>query len=449
MSMPYETVFLASRVVLPDGEAAAAVAVRDGQIAAVEAIGAELEAERYVRLGDDEVLMPGLVDTHVHVNEPGRTEWEGFRTATRAAATGGVTTIVDMPLNSVPPTCNVPALKEKRTAAEGQCFVDVGFWGGAVPGNEVELAELHADGVFGFKGFLLDSGVGEFPALGLGDLEATMREVAQLGSVLLVHAEDASVVSPAPSGAPYAGFLASRPDEAEVRAIGSVVDAAARTGARTHVVHVSSAEALATLERARNAGVDISAETCPHYLALTAEDVPDGATQFKCCPPVRSADNRERLWEGLRSGVIDFVVSDHSPCTPELKCLDTGDFAAAWGGVASLQLGLSIVWTQARSRGHDLADVTRWMSERPAHRFGVPRKGRIEPGYDADLCVFAPDEEYGVDAGQLRHRHPVTPYDRAKLTGAVRATWLRGEHITPYVDDDRDPTGRLIAKGAA
>ncbi|UPK73486.1 allantoinase AllB [Nocardioidaceae bacterium SCSIO 66511] len=445
--MPYDVVFHAPRAVLPDGERAAAVAVRGGQIAAVEPVDADLDADRQVRLGDDEVLMPGLVDTHVHVNEPGRTEWEGFRSATRAAAAGGVTTLVDMPLNSIPPACDSDALQIKRSAAEGQCFVDVGFWGGAIPGNESALAGLAADGVFGFKGFLLDSGVAEFPPLGLGDLECAMREVAAVGSVLLIHAEDAALISPASGGRAYADFLASRPDEAEVRAIEHVVEAAARTGARTHIVHVSSAQTLETIKRAKESGVDLSAETCPHYLSLSAEAVPDGATEYKCCPPVRDSDNAERLWELLRSGVLDFVVSDHSPSTPDLKCLDTGDFGAAWGGIASVQLGLSITWTQARRRGHTRVDVARWMAERPASRFGVPRKGRIEPGFDADLCVFAPDAEFVVDAGRLHHRHPVTPYDGATLAGVVRGTWLRGEHITPHVNEDRDPSGRLIARG--
>jgi allantoinase len=397
-------------------------------------------------LDDDVVLLPGLVDTHVHVNEPGRTEWEGFETATRAAAAGGVTTIVDMPLNSIPPTTTVEALRVKRKAAEGTVYVDTGFWGGAVPDNHADLRGLHDAGVFGFKCFLLHSGVDEFPHLTTGELAEVMRRLQALGALLVVHAEDADAIdhAPRPTGEAYRGFLASRPRGAENVAVAQVVELARWTRARAHILHLSSSDALPMLASARRDGVAVTAETCPHYLSFTAEQVPDGATQFKCCPPIREAANLELLWDGLRQGVVDCVVSDHSPCTPELKRLDSGDFGAAWGGIASLQLGLPAVWTQARQRGFTLADVVRWMAEGPAALAGMTRKGRIAVGNDADLTVFAPDETTVVDAARLHHRHPVTPYAGRSLAGVVRSTWLRGCEI----DVDGEPRGALLSRGA-
>ena len=444
MAEAFDLVFRAARMVTAAGEAAACVAVRDGRVAAVEPLGAGLAGRRTVTLADDEVLLPGLVDTHVHVNEPGRTSWEGFASATRAAAAGGVTTIVDMPLNSIPPTVDVAALEVKRTAAEGQVHVDVGFWGGAVPGNLGELRGLHDAGVFGFKCFLVASGVDEFPHLRPGELERHLEELAGLPALLLVHAEDAQAVARAPAahGRGYASFLGSRPRDAENLAVAQVVEAARRTGGRVHVLHLSSADALGVLAGARRDGVPVSAETCPHYLTFAAEAIPDGATQFKCCPPIREAENRERLWRGLADGLVDQVVSDHSPCVPELKQLDRGDFGAAWGGIASLQLSLPAVWTAARARGHRLADLARWMAESPATLAGLAGKGRIAPGADADLCVFAPEETFVVDPARLHHRHPVTPYAGRRLAGVVRSTWLRGEEVTGH-----DPRGRLLSRG--
>ena len=330
-----------------------------------------------IDLGADEVLLPGLVDTHVHINEPGRTEWEGFASATRAAAAGGVTTLIDMPLNSIPPTVDVDALEAKRACARGAVAVDVGFWGGAVPGNLKELRGLHEAGVFGFKCFLLDSGVEEFPPLDPDELEPVLAEIAALGSLLIVHAEDAEAIdrAPAASGYRYADFLASRPRGAENLAIAWLLERARWTGARTHVLHLSSSDALPMLASARRDGVAVTVETCPHYLTFTAEAVPDGATQYKCCPPIREEANRELLWQGLADGMIDIVVSDHSPSTPELKRLDTGDFGAAWGGISSLQLGLTAIWSQARARGHTLDDVVRWMASGPAALAGLTAQG--------------------------------------------------------------------------
>ncbi len=430
----------ARRVVLPDGERRAAVHVRDGRITAVT--GFDDAPAGAVTLDDDEVLLPGLVDSHVHVNDPGRTEWEGFATATRAAAAGGVTTVVDMPLNSIPPTTTLEALHVKRAVAAGQVRVDVAFWGGAVPGNVDQLRPLHEAGVVGFKCFLLDSGVPEFPPLDDAGLRAALAEIARFDGLLIAHAEDAGVIeaAPDPTGASYAGFLASRPPEAETGAIGRLVEAAHDTGARVHVVHLAAADALPVLRRARADGVRITVETCPHYLAFAAEHVPDGATQFKCCPPIREQRHQEALWTALADGEVDLVVSDHSPCTPDLKRLDVGDFGLAWGGIAGLQVSLPVVWTGARARGLPLTDVVGWMSEAPARLTGLPAKGGIAVGKDADLVAFAPEEAFTV--GRLQHRNPVTPYAGLELHGVVRRTWLRGRPA------DGHPIGELLTRGS-
>jgi allantoinase len=427
------------RVVLPDGERAAAVHTEDGRITAVTAFDdAPFGA---ITLTDDEVLLPGLVDSHVHVNEPGRTHWEGFASATRAAIAGGVTTIVDMPLNSIPATVTVEALHVKRETAKGQVAADVAFWGGAVPGNLDQLRPLLDAGVVGFKCFLLDSGVPEFPPLDDAGLRAALDELAAVDGLLIAHAEDAGVIAaaPPPSGPSYAGFLASRPGAAEQTAIGRLIAAARDTGGRAHVVHLADADALPLMRAARAEGVRITVETCPHYLTFAAEEVPDGATAFKCCPPIRERTHREALWRALADGDVDLVVSDHSPCTPDLKRLEEGDFGTAWGGIASLQVALPAVWTGARARGIGLGEVVRWMAEAPARLAGLPRKGSIAVGKDADLVAFAPDQRWTV--GDLQHRNPVTPYTGRTLTGAVRRTWLRGEVA------DGSPIGRLLSRG--
>jgi allantoinase len=443
--MSYDLVVRSRRTVLPGGTAAAAVAVRGGVIAAIEDYGTRLDAGQDVDLGDL-ALLPGLVDTHVHVNEPGRTEWEGFATATRAAAAGGVTTICDMPLNSLPPTVSVAALREKQAAAAGKCWVDVAFWGGAVPGNSADLLPLHEAGVIGFKCFLLDSGVPEFPPLDAAGLRSVLGVLAAADALLIVHAEDAAEIGPA-AGRDFGSFVASRPPVAERRAIEKVISAAAATGARAHIVHLSAAECVAMIAGAKAADIRLSAETCPHYLFFAAEQVPDGATEFKSCPPIRDAVNREALWRGLESGAIDCVVSDHSPSLPAMKA--TGDFGTAWGGIASLQIGLPAVWTVARRRGRTLDDVAQWMAAAPAALAGLPAKGRIEVGGDADLVAFDPDETFEVDPARLQHRHPVTPYAGRTLTGRVRQTWLRG---TALLDGERgepggEPVGRLLKRG--
>ena len=434
------------RTVLPGGVTEAAVFVRDGRVELVGDYDLRLDADRAVDLGDLP-LLPGVVDSHVHVNEPGRSEWEGFATATRAALAGGVTTICDMPLNSSPVTTTVDALRAKTAAAAGQCAVDVAFWGGAVPGNADSLGPLLDAGVVGFKSFLIDSGLPEFPPLSRGELRAAMAAIAESGAPMIVHAEDPSQVT-VPSGASYDAFVASRPPVAERRAIETVISAAAFSGARAHIVHLAAGDCAALISSAKAAGIALSAETCPHYLFFAAEEVPPGHTEFKCCPPVRYAANREALWRALEDGAIDGVVSDHSPCTPSLKGLTEaggagGDFRTAWGGISSLQLGLSVVWSVARRRGFSLADVSRWMSAFPASLAGLPSKGRIAVGCDADFVAFDPDASWQVRGAELLHKHSMTPYDGRTLAGRVTRVWLGGAEVTP----SDPPRGRLLARG--
>ena len=438
----FDLLIRAPRAVTESGELPRAVGVVDGTIAAVEDFDFVATATETLELGPDVVLLPGLVDSHVHVCEPGNTEWEGFATATRAAAAGGVTTLVDMPLDSVPTTVTVAALEAKRQAAEGQCHVDVGFWGGVIPGNLDDLVPLHEAGVLGFKCFLADSGSDDFPPVDADQMEAAMRVLRDLESPLLVHAESAEAAAriPAAHGRDYAAYLASRPRGVENIAVAQVIEAARNTGAWAHVLHLSSSDALPMIASAKREGVTITAESCPHYLALTAEEIGPGETAFKCSPPVREAANRELLWQGLAAGEIDLIVSDHSPCTVAMKELESGDFGAAWGGISSLQLGLPIIWTEARRRGLSLAAVAGWMAEQPARLAALDRKGRIKPGFDADLVVFAPDEEFVVDPATLHHRHPVTPYSGRTLSGVVRQTLLHGRPI-----DSERPAGRLLS----
>lgn len=380
------------------------------------------------------VLMPGLVDGHVHINQPGRTEWEGFVTATRAAASGGVTTLVDMPLNCTPVTTTVSALETKLASVEGSLYVDVGFWGGVVPGNAGELGELARAGVLGAKAFLCHSGIDDFPASDEGTLRAAMHALAAAQIPLLAHAE---LEGRAPDEGPatanprtYAAWLASRPAHWEDAAIERLIALCRETGCAVHVVHLSSASALPLLQDAKDEGLPITAETCPHYLCLRAEEIPDGDTTYKCAPPIRDGANREALWQGLLDGIIDFVVTDHSPCTPQLKHLDRGHFLDAWGGIASLSLGLSSVWTEARERGAGYAQLVRWMSEGPARLAGLTSdKGAIEPGRHADLMAWDPDAELQVRPETLRFRHPVSPYVGRTLRGVVRKTWLRGRLV--------------------
>ncbi|MGH3652941.1 allantoinase AllB [Glutamicibacter sp.] len=439
----YDLVLRGQQVLTAQGIAPREIGVRDGKIVTVQDLGAGLAAERVIEVASDEVLLPGLVDTHVHVNEPGRTEWEGFESATKAAAAGGVTTIVDMPLNSIPPTVNLEALDIKRAAASKNAYVNVGFWGGAIPGNKKDLRELHEAGVFGFKCFLLHSGVDEFPSLSVGEMEEDMAELASFDSLMIVHAEDSDIIgnSPQPVGGKYAGFLDSRPRDAENTAIAQVIERARKTGVRAHVLHLSSSDALQMIREAKAEGVLLTVETCPHYLTLLAEEIPDGATAFKCCPPIRENDNRELLWRGLEEGVIDCIVSDHSPSTIDLKDVENGDFGVAWGGVASLQLGLPLIWSEAKKRGLKLEQVVQWMGVNPSKLAGLSAKGSIEEGKDADFAVFAPEDTFEVDVQKLHHKNPISPYQGKTLSGVVRRSIIAGADV-----DFQKPTGQLIRR---
>lgn len=442
--MSYSVVIRAARVLTTAGFQPREVGIKDGKVAALEPLGNNLQAPVVYELAEDEVLIPGLVDSHVHINEPGRTQWEGFDSATRAAAKGGITTVIDMPLNSIPPTNNADSLAEKLAATEGKRHVNVGFWGGAVPGNKKYLRELHDAGVFGFKCFLLHSGVDEFQPLGPDELEDYLRELASFDATMVVHAEDSRSIDRAPhaEGDDYNRFLNSRPRSAENLAVAEVIARARWTGARAHILHLSSSDALPMIASAKRDGVAITAETCPHYLTLTAEEIPAGNTAYKCCPPIREAANQDKLWEGLLDGTIDCIVTDHSPSTLDLKHLETGDFGTAWGGIASLQISLPVVWTAARARGIGLEQVIEWMATNPAKLVGLRSKGTIGVGFDADLSIFAPDDAFVVDVERLEHKNPITPYHQRTLSGVVRTVFLAGEEI-----DLNNPRGELIWRG--
>jgi allantoinase len=440
------------RIVLPEGERSASIHIRGGRIVEIADHGGIPAGVDLLDAGAM-VVMPGLVDTHVHINDPGRAEWEGFDTATRAAAAGGVTTVVDMPLNSIPATTSAAAFDAKLRAADGRCQVDVGFWGGVVPGNAAQLEPLARRGVLGFKAFLSPSGVDEFEHVCEADLREALPILATLQLPLLVHAElpaALGAIDPAADPRAYGTWLNSRPPASELAAIELLIRLGGHYRTPIHVVHLASAGALPALGAARAAGMPISVETCPHYLSFCAEEIRDGRTEFKCAPPIRARDNREALWQALVSGEIDLVATDHSPAPPAMKHLDDGDFVRAWGGVASLQLGLASVWTGAHGRGATLNQLAHWMSAAPAALAGfAATKGSIAVGRDADLVIWDPDAEFTVDPATLEHRHPITPYAGIRLKGRVIQTVLRGEVV---YDDGRFPKpgeGRcILGRGA-
>ena len=420
------------RVVLPDGIRPASIHIENGRIARIESYAApshgvsDLDASSLV-------VFPGLVDTHVHINDPGRAHWEGFDHATRAAAASGVTTLVDMPLNSIPATTSVEGFEAKIIASTRRCCVDVGFWGGVIPGNADQLEPLATMGVLGFKCFLAPSGVDEFPHVADADLREALPVLARLRMPLLAHAElPARLVEPFPGSdvRDYRTWLESRPPASECEAIELLIALARASGAHVHIVHLAAANAVTILDAARAAGIAVTVETCPHYLTFAAEEIANGATAFKCAPPIRSSDHRERLWDALGSGTIDLIATDHSPAPPDLKRLVDGDFLRAWGGIASLELGLRAVWTGASARDYSLSDVARWMAEAPARLAGLRGiKGTIAPGCDADLVVWDPDADDVVEASCLQHRHAVTPYAGMRLKGRILKTLLRGEIV--------------------
>lgn len=416
----------ARRVLIDDTFTPATLHLADGTITRVAPF--EDAASDVLDVPDSAVLLPGIVDSHVHLNEPGRTAWEGFLTGTAAAARGGVTTLIDMPLNSVPPTTSIAGLRAKQAATVRQLAVDVGLWGGAVPGNVGELEPLWEAGVFGFKCFLSPSGVEEFGHLAPADFDTALREVARLAALMIVHAEDPAVLDAAPHAGSraYADFLASRPDEAEIAAIRRVLDGARATGARVHILHLSSARALDAIADARAEGLRVTVETCPHYLTFAAEQVPDAASQFKCCPPIRDSGNRDALWQALDEGLIDCIVTDHSPATAEEKDRGDGDLQQAWGGISGLQVGFATIASEARARGFGLERVVQWMARNTADLVGLSGKGRIAAGADADLVVYDPSPTWQVDVAELAHRNPISAYAGHRVVGRVVTTVLRG-----------------------
>jgi allantoinase len=442
------------RVITSQGEQPAAIYIRDGIIQKVAAHG-DVPRDAPVYEAGDRVVMPGLVDTHVHINEPGRTEWEGFFTATRAAAAGGITTLVEMPLNSIPATTSVASFHEKLAAAAGKLCVDTGFWGGVVPGHSGALRGLWEAGCFGFKCFLVDSGVPEFEAVREKDLREALPILAELDAPLLAHAElpgpieRAAKQRPATaSGQRHHTWLESRPRASENEAIELLLRLGAEHHAHIHIVHLSSSDAIPRIQQAKGAGARVTVETCPHYLVFASEEIPDGATEFKCAPPIREVANRELLWKGLREGTFDLIATDHSPSPPAMKKREKGDFFDAWGGIASLQLSLPIVWTEAAKRGFSFVHLAHLLCEGPARLAGLAhKKGSIAVGHDADLVIWDPDAAFQVDPQRLQHRHKLTPYAGRGLLGIVEATFLRGRKIYEKGDFNTVPAGRVLLRG--
>ena len=445
--------FKSQRVITPEGERAASVIVGDGQIVAIEAYdfhAADIPVVDY----QQRVLMPGIVDSHVHINEPGRTDWEGFDTATLAAAAGGITTVVDMPLNCIPVTITAQALQEKLAVLDDKLWIDAGFWGGATADNLGELPDLLEAGVLGVKSFTIHSGIDEFQFVNETQLTDAMRELAKRGMPHLVHAElDHAHSEPMSIASSYQSFLKTRPPAWENDAIAMVIRVmkaliAEGLQPHAHIVHLSSAEALPMIQQARADGLNLTVETCPHYLVLEAETIPDGQATYKCCPPIREKSNQDLLWQALLDGTIDCVVSDHSPCTPQLKNIDSGDLEKAWGGISGLQFGLPLLWTHAQDKGMSLTQLSELMSARPARLTGLTNKGSIAIGQQADFCVFDPDGQFTVTPEIIHHRHKISPYVGKTLQGVVVTTLLAGQTIYQQGEFVGSARGRALLKEA-
>ncbi|HMP88670.1 MAG TPA: allantoinase AllB [Kiritimatiellia bacterium] len=434
-------------VVLPGEVISGSIHVAGEKIAGIFRENQPLPTAPVIDVGDDWIL-PGLVDTHVHINEPGRTEWEGFHTATASAVAGGITTLVDMPLNSSPVTTTLEAFEIKLAAARapGQLAVDCGFHAGLIPGNEKDIPSLLKKGVLGVKAFMVYSGIPDFPAATQKELAAVMPVLAKHNVPLLAHAElDGPVLVPDGDDRSYRRYLASRPSEWEVDAIGMLIALCRETRCPIHIVHLATRDALELIREAKAEGLPLTVETCPHYLYFCAEEIPDGKTQYKCAPPIREKEHREALWNALLSGEIDMIASDHSPCPPSMKELESGNFAKAWGGISSLQLGLPIIWTQCRKRGIPLENISAWMSRNPAILAGLyPQKGVLEAGSDADFAIFDPEKAFTVDANRLAHRHKITPYADEKLYGQIKKTYLRGRVVYDAEQGGCEYLGRII-----
>ena len=437
-------IITSNRVLISGELKKAAVLIRDGIIADVffeDEIPSDIPTEDF---GND-VIMPGLIDAHVHINEPGRTDWEGFETATKAAAAGGVTTLVDMPLNSAPVTTNLLAFNQKLEATKNKLYVDCGFYAGLIPGNESEMEALLDAGVLGVKAFLCHSGIDDFPNATEKELRSVMPLLAKRNIPLLVHAELVDDNAPeVHHPQKYQEYMLSRPEHWEMNAIKMMIDLCRETGCRVHIVHLAAASAIPMLEKAKSEGLPITVETAPHYLYFASENIPDADTRYKCAPPIRNESNRKKLWQGLKNGIIDFVATDHSPSTLDLKEIESGNLMKAWGGISSLQLLLPALWSAARNEGCTIQDIARWTSTTPASFLGLSDIGELKKGMKANIVIWDPEEEFCVDVNELYHKNPCTPYDGFKLFGVVKATYLNGANISGSKPNKGDKSGKVI-----
>jgi allantoinase len=429
--MHFDCIIKARSILTSHGFREGIILVKNGVVADILPY-VDYSFEDTVTDAGDDVVMPGIIDPHVHINEPGRTEWEGFDTATRAAAAGGITTLIDMPLNSAPCTTSAQHLEIKKQSAKNQLHVNCGFWGGVIPGNEKQQEEMLKNGVFGFKAFLTHSGIDDFPKSGLKELLHALEILKKYNRPLLAHCElEETFYTDDLKAYPksYKAYLQSRPDEWEVNAVRMLIDLCREKKSKAHIVHLSSAKSLQFIRDAKTEGLPLTVETAPHYIYFNAEEIKDGHTEYKCAPPIRTAANNNELWNGLRNGLIDFIATDHSPAPPEMKEIQSGDFSKAWGGIASLQFSLPAVWTAMRKRNIALKHIIHWMCDKPAAFLNLTGKGKIEKGADADFVIWNPEEKFIVNAKMIQHKHKVTPYLNNELYGVVKQTYLKGRKV--------------------